>query len=317
MQLLEGDVAAVCSGPVPQRAAHLNRCYLETDSYWPDRSSVPVVSVSNPPVPAEIRVYPNLWEDRKTTAALFLRRDTYGVHAHRQIGKGREFEKLRDYIPGDGFDEIHWKATAKRGVPVTKVFQVERTQEVYLVLDASRLSSRPAPRNSGQAVSPPMDDARTTERADHPKEVSAGGPGAPRAASAPSDSSDKSDPNGIDATTTVLTPITAGLLGWPPSRPVRSVVGDRVREFIRARHGKQHFAACRTSSSRFSRRTSRRTTDIASFIRLRLRKRAPLIVLTNLTIRLAEQFVRSMDLIRRQHLDRARLTRQAPNRFSG
>jgi uncharacterized protein (DUF58 family) len=39
---------------------------------------------------------------------------------------------------------VHWKATAKRGRPVTKIFQVERTQEVYVVLDASRLSARPA-----------------------------------------------------------------------------------------------------------------------------------------------------------------------------
>ena len=56
---------------------------------------------------------------------------------------GREFEKLREYLPGDGYDEIHWKATAKRGRPVTKVFQAERTQEIYVVIDASRLSARP------------------------------------------------------------------------------------------------------------------------------------------------------------------------------
>src|SRR6185369_10519238 len=61
----------------------------------------------------------------------------------RTLGRGREFEKLRDYLPGDGFDEIHWKATAKRGRPVTKVFQAERTQEIYVVIDASRLSARP------------------------------------------------------------------------------------------------------------------------------------------------------------------------------
>ena len=62
----------------------------------------------------------------------------------RQIGRGREFEKLREYVPGDGSDEIHWKATARRGRPITKVFQVERTQEIYVVIDASRLSARPA-----------------------------------------------------------------------------------------------------------------------------------------------------------------------------
>ena len=53
--------------------------------------------------------------ERKNLAALFLNRGSFGVHAQRQVGKGRDFEKLREYIPGDGYDEIHWKATAKRG----------------------------------------------------------------------------------------------------------------------------------------------------------------------------------------------------------
>jgi len=66
------------------------------------------------------------------------------VHAQRLLGHGREFEKLREYLPGDSYDEIHWKATAKRGRPVTKLYQVERTQEIYVALDASRLSRRAA-----------------------------------------------------------------------------------------------------------------------------------------------------------------------------
>ena len=44
--------------------------------------------------------------------------------------------------PGDGFDEIDWKATARRARPITRVFQIERTQEVYAVIDTSRLSAR-------------------------------------------------------------------------------------------------------------------------------------------------------------------------------
>jgi uncharacterized protein (DUF58 family) len=96
------------------------------------------------PLQTELRVYPNLLRDRAGLAALFLNRGNLGIHAQRQVGKGREFEKLRDYIPGDGLQDIHWKATAKRGHPVTKVLQVERTQEVYVVIDASRLSAREA-----------------------------------------------------------------------------------------------------------------------------------------------------------------------------
>jgi uncharacterized protein (DUF58 family) len=88
-------------------------------------------------------VYPNLFTERKQLAALFLSRGQFGTKLQRTVGRGRDFEKLRDYLPGDGFDEIHWKATAKRNRPITKVFQAERTQEIYVVIDASRLSARP------------------------------------------------------------------------------------------------------------------------------------------------------------------------------
>jgi uncharacterized protein (DUF58 family) len=109
--------------------------------FWAARKIVPVQS--------EIRVYPNLLNDRKNLAALFLNRGVFGLHAQRQIGKGRDFEKLREYIPGDGYDEIHWKATARRGKPITKVFQIEKTQEVYVVVDASRLSARTTTETAG------------------------------------------------------------------------------------------------------------------------------------------------------------------------
>jgi uncharacterized protein (DUF58 family) len=90
---------------------------------------------------SEVRVYPDLaLEGRKI--AHFLDRGGFGVHRQRQIGRGREFEKLREYEAGDSFDSIHWKAAAKHHKPITKVFQVEKSQEVYLAIDSSRLSAR-------------------------------------------------------------------------------------------------------------------------------------------------------------------------------
>jgi uncharacterized protein (DUF58 family) len=120
------------------------RAFVEGASplgFWAVRKTVPVQS--------EIRVYPNLLGERKNLAALFLNRGVFGLHAQRQVGKGRDFEKLREYVPGDGYDEIHWKATARRGRPITKVFQIEKTQEVYVVVDASRLSARRPDENAG------------------------------------------------------------------------------------------------------------------------------------------------------------------------
>lgn len=91
---------------------------------------------------SQLHVYPNIQKEQKNLAAFFLNKGTAGIHAQRQVGKGRDFEQLREYIPGDSYQDIHWKATARRNHPVSKVFQIERTQEIYVIIDASRLSVR-------------------------------------------------------------------------------------------------------------------------------------------------------------------------------
>jgi uncharacterized protein (DUF58 family) len=122
-----------------RRGSYLFRtAYLELPSrlgFWDVRAAVEA--------PFEVRVYPDLRQEWKRLAALFLNRGRFGLHAQRRVGQGRDFEKLREYERGDSYDSIHWKATAKRGRPITKVYQIERTQEVYVAVDASRLSGRP------------------------------------------------------------------------------------------------------------------------------------------------------------------------------
>lgn len=139
---LPGEGAAAIPFTVTPRKAGkfvLSAVHVETRSplgLWLFRSRVPAT--------AELRVYPNLLTERKAVAALFLNRGRLGLHARRQVGKGRDFEKLREYVHGDPAEDVHWKATARRARLVTKEYRVERTQEVYLVLDASRLSGRAA-----------------------------------------------------------------------------------------------------------------------------------------------------------------------------
>ena len=134
-----GKTSRVNWACTPRRRGNyaLNRCHVEGSSplgFWSARTAFPLQT--------ELRVYPDLMKERKNVAALFLNRGTLGIHAQRQVGKGRDFEKLREYIPGDSYEDVHWKATAKRGRPVTKVFQIERTQEIYVIIDASRLAGR-------------------------------------------------------------------------------------------------------------------------------------------------------------------------------
>ncbi|MBW1990424.1 MAG: DUF58 domain-containing protein [Deltaproteobacteria bacterium] len=92
---------------------------------------------------ARVLVYPDAASEKNRIASLFLGK-SFGVHAFRQVSKGREFEKLKDYETGDSLEDIHWKTAAKRRRPVTKVYQLERTQRVVALVDAGRLSARSA-----------------------------------------------------------------------------------------------------------------------------------------------------------------------------
>jgi uncharacterized protein (DUF58 family) len=61
------------------------------------------------------------------------------LRKQRQRGLGREFETLRDYLEGDDLRDVCWKASARRGGLITKQYQTERSQAVWLLLDAGRL----------------------------------------------------------------------------------------------------------------------------------------------------------------------------------
>ncbi|MFN7142052.1 MAG: DUF58 domain-containing protein, partial [Limisphaerales bacterium] len=79
---------------------------------------------------------------------------------------------------------------------------------------------------------------------------------------------------------------------------------DRVQNFVRAKNGKAHYSACRDALYTLHPQTvTPDFEEVSSFIRLRLRRRALLIFLTSLDDPvLAEGFLRSVDLISRQHL---------------
>src|SRR5258708_4560571 len=87
-----------------------------------------------------IRVFPDLEDARRHDIYLSRARQIeLEKRLIRQRGVGREFESLREYQPGDEFRNICWTATARRGKHVTKLFQVERSQAVWIVMDAGRL----------------------------------------------------------------------------------------------------------------------------------------------------------------------------------
>lgn len=61
-----------------------------------------------------------------------------GVRSLRRRGGMTDFESLRDYAPGDDPRTLDWKASARRGRPIVRQFQVERGQELILLVDCGR-----------------------------------------------------------------------------------------------------------------------------------------------------------------------------------
>ncbi len=213
----------------------------------------------------EVRVYPGLG-GKSGKAALPETLPQPGTHRRRQAGKGREFDKLREYLHGDDYHDIHWKATAKRGFPVTKTFQVENTQQVYLVVDASRLGAVPL-------FASPSD---------------------PAAGHAP-----------LPLEYFLRTALRLGMAAERQGdRYGLMLFADRPTAFLRAGKGKPHYGRFRdTLAALESAESSPDYSEVFTSLRLRLRKRAMIIFLCSLDEpALAESFAEGVGLISRQHL---------------
>jgi len=91
-----------------------------------------------------VKVYPNLADVKKYD--LLLRKNRLwelGVRNARIFGSGTEFERLRDYLPDDEYRRIDWKATARRGKPISVEYETERSQHIVVLLDVGRMMRSP------------------------------------------------------------------------------------------------------------------------------------------------------------------------------
>jgi len=92
------------------------------------------------PLAQTVRVYPTLrqGEDQQIFLARGRQIDLQ-LRQVRQRGLGRDFESLREYLAGDDLRDVCWTATARRGQLITRLYQTERSQAVWIVIDAGRL----------------------------------------------------------------------------------------------------------------------------------------------------------------------------------
>lgn len=89
--------------------------------------------------PTRVEVYPDIGSIGRFD--LLMRRShlmDIGLISERRRGSGTDFESLREYVKGDEYRKIDWKASARRNKLITREFQSEVNQSILVMLDCSR-----------------------------------------------------------------------------------------------------------------------------------------------------------------------------------
>ena len=220
-------------------------------------------------MPEPLRIDANLRPGRQE----ILRSPVYRMLVASQqtpwTGHGREFERLREYQPGDTYSEIAWRSTARRGAPVTRLFQWEQKQEVYFIVDQSR--------SSGLTLHPATGSASAAAPARAPRRM-------------------------LDlAVETALVGATVALELGDEFGLV--TYADGAKSWLRAGSGQSQFHRFRDSLLNLEPLPT--NADYAALfadVRVRLRRRAYLILLADLTERsIADSLRRGVGLVRSSH----------------
>lgn len=94
--------------------------------------------------PKTVKVYPSFLQIRKyELMAISNRLTDIGIKKVRKIGHNIEFEHIKEYVQGDDFRTINWKATARKSGLMVNLYQDEKSQNVYSLIDKGRLMRMP------------------------------------------------------------------------------------------------------------------------------------------------------------------------------
>lgn len=91
-----------------------------------------------------VPVFPSFLQMRKyELMAISNHLTNTGIKKIRRIGNNSEFDQIKEYVLGDEFRTINWKATARKNKLMTNQFQDEKSQQVYSVIDMGRVMKMP------------------------------------------------------------------------------------------------------------------------------------------------------------------------------
>lgn len=91
-----------------------------------------------------VKVYPSYMQMRRyQILAVSNRLQEAGVKRIRRLGHSMEFEQIKEYVRGDDYRTINWKATARKSDLMVNNFTDERSQQIYCVINKGRIMKMP------------------------------------------------------------------------------------------------------------------------------------------------------------------------------
>ena len=91
-----------------------------------------------------VKVYPSYVQMRRyQLLAVSNRLQEAGVKRIRRLGHSMEFEQIKEYVRGDDYRTINWKATARKDGLMVNNFTDERSQQIYCLINKGRVMKMP------------------------------------------------------------------------------------------------------------------------------------------------------------------------------
>ncbi len=93
---------------------------------------------------ASVPVYPSFIQMRKyELLAVSNKLTEAGIKKIRRLSHTLEFEQIREYVKGDDYRTINWKATARRSQLMVNQYLDEKSQKVFCLIDMGRSMKMP------------------------------------------------------------------------------------------------------------------------------------------------------------------------------
>ena len=94
--------------------------------------------------PMSVPVYPSIIQMKQFELKAFSKISHFqGIKKIRRIGHSYEFEQIKNYVRGDDYRSINWKASSRRATLMVNQYEDERAQQIYSIIDKSRAMRMP------------------------------------------------------------------------------------------------------------------------------------------------------------------------------